>query len=105
MTIQINKPGWRRYLLLVLVVMAYSCNNQPPKDNHPPVVAAKQLYRCPMHHDIVRDKPGSCPICGMDLVAFSGEEKAVTEVSLNTLLRPTNSYVLSAVPVVSVEQS
>jgi len=26
-------------------------------------------YVCPMHPQIVRDEPGSCPICGMDLVA------------------------------------
>jgi len=25
-------------------------------------------YRCPMHPAVVSDKPGSCPICGMDLV-------------------------------------
>ena len=25
-------------------------------------------YICPMHPQIVRDVPGSCPICGMDLV-------------------------------------
>src|SRR5262245_8636860 len=24
-------------------------------------------YTCPMHAEIVRDKPGSCPICGMAL--------------------------------------
>ena len=28
--------------------------------------SAKQ-YTCPMHPEIVRDKPGSCPICGMAL--------------------------------------
>ena len=27
------------------------------------------LYRCPMHPAVVSDKPGSCPVCGMDLVA------------------------------------
>lgn len=26
-------------------------------------------YVCPMHPDIVRNEPASCPICGMDLVA------------------------------------
>ena len=26
-------------------------------------------YVCPMHPQIVRDQPGSCPICGMNLVA------------------------------------
>jgi Cu+-exporting ATPase len=25
------------------------------------------LYTCPMHQEIVRDRPGSCPICGMAL--------------------------------------
>lgn len=25
-------------------------------------------YTCPMHPEIVRDAPGACPICGMDLV-------------------------------------
>jgi hypothetical protein len=25
-------------------------------------------YTCPMHPEIVRDKPGTCPICGMKLV-------------------------------------
>jgi Cu(I)/Ag(I) efflux system membrane fusion protein len=33
--------------------------------------AAKHLdpkYVCPMHPQIVKDEPGSCPICGMDLV-------------------------------------
>ncbi|RCS24375.1 heavy metal translocating P-type ATPase [Phyllobacterium salinisoli] len=25
------------------------------------------LYTCPMHPEIVRDKPGSCPLCGMAL--------------------------------------
>lgn len=26
------------------------------------------IYTCPMHPEIIRDKPGSCPICGMKLV-------------------------------------
>ncbi len=26
-----------------------------------------QKYTCPMHPEIIRDKPGSCPICGMAL--------------------------------------
>jgi Cu+-exporting ATPase len=27
----------------------------------------KREYTCPMHPEIVRDKPGNCPICGMSL--------------------------------------
>ncbi len=30
--------------------------------------AARQLYTCTMHPFIIREKPGSCPICGMELI-------------------------------------
>lgn len=33
----------------------------------PPAQAAKQLYTCGMHPQIIRDEPGDCPICGMKL--------------------------------------
>ncbi|HKY27623.1 MAG TPA: heavy metal translocating P-type ATPase [Pyrinomonadaceae bacterium] len=43
----------------------------------PTTYAEKVTYTCPMHPEIVRDKPGSCPICGMALeprVSHLGEE-------------------------------
>ncbi|HEN47511.1 MAG TPA: hypothetical protein ENI75_04030, partial [Mizugakiibacter sp.] len=27
------------------------------------------LYTCPMHPEVIQDTPGSCPQCGMTLVA------------------------------------
>lgn len=30
-----------------------------------------QTYTCPMHPQIIQDKPGTCPICSMDLVPFN----------------------------------
>lgn len=35
--------------------------------NKPKAVAAGTKYTCPMHPEIVRDEPGSCPLCGMAL--------------------------------------
>jgi len=32
------------------------------------VSSDKEVYTCPMHPQIVQDRPGQCPICGMDLV-------------------------------------
>ncbi|MGE5179567.1 MAG: heavy metal-binding domain-containing protein, partial [Bacteroidota bacterium] len=41
-----------------------------------PPAAAGTLYTCPMHPQIVRDRPGPCPICGMALepLVATGEE-------------------------------
>ena len=30
----------------------------------------KLTYTCPMHPQIISEKPGTCPVCGMDLVPF-----------------------------------
>ena len=34
-----------------------------------------KLWRCPMHPEIIRDTPGKCPKCGMDLVPVQEEAK------------------------------
>jgi Cu+-exporting ATPase len=33
----------------------------------PPPASAASSWTCPMHPEVVRDRPGSCPICGMAL--------------------------------------
>lgn len=91
------------YLFVILSILIAGCNSKGKEEMA--TATAKQQYRCPMHHEIVRDKPGTCPICGMDLVPFGGEEKAVTDVNLNTALKPTNSYVLTTIPTISIQQS
>ena len=37
--------------------------------------ANKQLYTCPMHPDVISDKPGKCPECGMNLVPVADTAK------------------------------
>ncbi|MFA6946820.1 MAG: efflux RND transporter periplasmic adaptor subunit [Pedobacter sp.] len=58
----------------------------------------KVLYTCSMHPEIIRDKPGNCPICGMTLIKKESESKKIHGVSLHTLLQPTNSYAVSTLP-------
>ena len=39
-----------------------------PHAAHREEAARKQLYTCGMHPQVIRDAPGKCPICGMELV-------------------------------------
>ncbi len=77
----IMRAGFSALAILAFVLLA-GCDkaSAPPfsetldqaADDSPLEHAAKHLdpkYVCPMHPQIVRDDPGSCPICGMDLVA------------------------------------
>ena len=40
-----------------------------------------ETYSCPMHPEVVQDKPGMCPECGMDLVPL--KKKSSAEMSQN----------------------
>jgi len=55
-----------------------------------------QAYQCPMHPDVRSDKPGSCPICGMDLVLI--EPAAAAERQPLYFRHPHDPTVTSPVP-------
>ncbi len=67
--------------------------------------AADEVYTCSMHPQIRSNKPGNCPICGMKLVKM-GTGKAAPQSSLpglTTLLQPTNEFVISSIPVTTIQ--
>lgn len=45
------------------------------KDESSEDIKTGELYTCPMHPQIQQDHPGTCPICGMELVLKSSGEK------------------------------
>lgn len=57
-----------------------------------------------MHPQIMEDHPGSCPICGMALVKKSGQASEGAGISLNTVLQPVNSNVISSVEAITPKQ-
>ncbi|ACD96784.1 efflux RND transporter periplasmic adaptor subunit [Trichlorobacter lovleyi] len=88
------------------------------------------LYTCPMHPFIIQDKPGSCPICGMELVkklsdaqnavqtaeqrqqaeklghiALSTTQRVMANVATQAAAVQTISKEISAVGVVQYDQS
>jgi P-type Cu+ transporter len=58
-----------------------------PPPTPPPTAAAGVEYTCPMHPEIVRPGPGSCPICGMALEprATTADQGPAPELRVMTL--------------------
>ena len=68
------KPQPRGILILALLAAAATaslaaCGRQAPgaADGASRTQKKSVLYQCPMHHEIVRSRPGHCPICHMTL--------------------------------------
>lgn len=66
----------QRIFLSLLVVsialgLGFWFGQQHAPDAPPPsaITPSSQVYVCPMHSHITQNHPGTCPICGMDLVA------------------------------------
>ncbi len=54
----------------------------------------EEIYTCPMHPEIIRNAPGNCPICGMDLVKKVTENMAIESHSIEHLLQSTDYFVV-----------
>lgn len=91
--------------LAVLIVAAAGCQQKKASVKYQPASTSKKLYTCPMHQQIIRDKPGQCPICSMDLVKKETEAARINNVELSSLLQPPNSFVVSSVAVTTMRQS
>ena len=61
----------KKFLLLAMVFMAVSAVLSAQTGKTKTDTAHKQMYTCTMDPEVVSDKPGKCPKCGMTLVKKS----------------------------------
>ena len=89
-----------------LLLFSSACNSDKKVDHtqHTNADKGKELYTCSMHPQIIRDKPGNCPICGMQLVKKEMDAASITGVQLASLLKPTNQYVISTISVTAIKK-
>lgn len=86
-----------------LFLLLFSCNNKGGAD-HTAHEGQQEVFTCPMHPEIIRNAPGACPICGMDLVKKESGSEAVKDVQLEALLKPVNAFVIASIEVTTLEQ-
>lgn len=81
-----------RYInvVLILILTVTACVNKSSSHED-------DTYTCPMHHTVISDKPGTCPVCGMELVrkVRAGEEVKITEELARLIKSPNESVVTS----------
>lgn len=68
------------FLILLPMFFLFSCTEDRSKTA--PLAASAKTYTCPMHPQVLQDEPGTCPVCGMDLVLFE-KSSAVEGLQLN----------------------
>jgi len=62
-------------------------------------------YTCPMHPEIKRNAPGSCPKCGMDLVPEKGEDASEEEKAYKKMAKKFWIALALSVPVFFIAMS
>ena len=72
-----SKPAKLVLVIIIAFILGYivsSLTHKPssgPEDKYSGKQAVSQKWTCSMHPEIIRDKPGRCPKCGMDLIPLT----------------------------------
>ena len=70
----LNKKILIPLLVLLLAIASgggwflWQQQQQPGNATQAKAIAPKQFYTCSMHPFIIREKPGLCPVCGLELI-------------------------------------
>ena len=87
-------------LLVGFATLLYSCKDGEKKATEE--TKEKEVWTCSMHPEVIRDGPGTCPICGMVLIKKEEKAAAISGIQLDDLLQPTDQFVVSSIPVISL---
>jgi len=70
----------KKYIIIIISALFVftSCKNKKAT-----LANADEYYTCSMHPQIMQDKPGTCPICHMELIVVKKTNTAADEIMLN----------------------
>lgn len=85
------------FTVILIVAMGLSyCSKSDVHQGHERA-QKKEVYTCPMHPQVISDKPGACPICGMNLVLKAKAEPTTTESMTHMISLGQNKQMLANV--------
>lgn len=83
---------------ILLTFLLLACAGEQKKEEAQHDHAAAVKYMCPMHPEVVRDAPGQCPICGMDL-------QPANEIASHSIMLNESQVTLANISTQSVQRS
>ena len=80
-------------LVALLITGFIACKNATTKNKNSTTqtdtsIAAGEMYTCKMHQDVMSDKPGKCPKCGMTLVKQKITDEQKKMMKEGTYIQP-----------------
>ena len=98
---KINKTQVCALAMSALLIL-FSCTN---KQNKAATTSpSEDVYTCSMHPQVLEHHPGNCPICGMKLVKKDISGEVSDSIDLETVLKPTNEFVIASLPVITPQR-
>ncbi|HET6655038.1 MAG TPA: copper-translocating P-type ATPase [Gammaproteobacteria bacterium] len=82
--------------------MDHCCHHHGGAASQPSAPVAGAQYTCPMHPEVIRDKPGACPKCGMALEPMSPAIEPQDDPELRQMTRRLWIGVALSVPLVVI---
>lgn len=75
------------------------------EEEHDHVQDATKLWTCSMHPQIRSEKPGKCPICGMELIPLEDANESSETIASNEIVMTPEAIQLANIQTTTVERS
>lgn len=98
------------FLILLISLLIVACSGSKTEkpsehEGHDMQQMSKgKIYTCPMHPQIIKSKPGQCPICGMDLVEKTSISDTTIDVTIDGFIKPDESVLSSIKTIRPIEK-